>query len=320
MKPLVSICIPNYNGERYIRYAIESALNQSYRNIEVVVIDNASTDGSWNIIKSYGKRVRKFRHKFNIGYNRNLNSCVEIAKGKYMKILHSDDILEKDAVEHQTKIMKNMPTAGFVYSPVRFINEEGNFIGNSAQPENDTLIPGIKKLAELLEGNHIMFPSVMIRKECFEEAGFFDGEMPYCNDWDMWMRICMKYDAAYSSRISALYRVHTSSGSMKYEKTHIDGFDQIKCLNKIFSMINDNSILERKKYYYKRLAMEQISRGLNLVIKGNGNHGRKYIMFSPIAYNNAAFTLFSYFIYMTTYLGKIPAKYLLALGKKITRQ
>ncbi|MDI6720940.1 MAG: glycosyltransferase family A protein, partial [Candidatus Aenigmarchaeota archaeon] len=83
MKPLVSICIPNYNSERFIKQTIKSALSQSYPNIEVIVCDNASTDNSCNIIKSFGKKIRRYRNKINIGQNDNLNKCISLSKGKY---------------------------------------------------------------------------------------------------------------------------------------------------------------------------------------------------------------------------------------------
>lgn len=312
MKPLVSICIPNYNGGRYIRQAIDSALSQTYRNTEVVIIDNASTDNSWSIIKSYGKKIRKFRQKANMGYNRNLNTCIELARGKYMKILHSDDLLEKDAVSCQVDVMEKAPSAGFVYGTVNLIDETGEIIGTSSH-ENVGLVSGRKKLADLLEGNHIMFPSVMVRKECFYNVGFFDGEIPYCNDWDIWMRICMKYDAVSVGGVSASYRTYSQSGgTVRYEMHDISGFQMYRCLTKILSMAGSEG-LKKRNYYYKKLAKEQVSRGLSLVKKGRKDHGRRYIMAASSVYDGFFFRLLVYFIYMLTYAGM--SGFILKLGR-----
>ncbi len=313
MKPLVSICIPNYNGERYIRHAIESALAQTYRRTEIIVTDNASTDGSWDIIKSF-RRIKKFRHKSNMGYNRNLNTCVELAKGKYVKILHSDDMLEKDAVKTQVEAMESAPAAGFIYSPVKLIDEKGDFIENFSAGDAALIIPGKQKLAELLNGNHIMFPSVMIRAECFRKVGLFDGEIPYCNDWDMWMRISMKYDVAYSNCVSASYRVYRhSGGTVRYEVHDISGFQMYMCLTKILSMISDESILKNGRRYYKNLAMEQISRGLSLIKKGRKSHGRRYVLAASSMYDGFLFRLSVYAVYLLTYAGM--SGIILRLGK-----
>ena len=313
MKPLVSICIPNYNGEKYITHAIESALAQTYRKTEIIVVDNASTDGSWDIIKSF-RKIKKFRHKANLGYNRNLNTCIELAKGKYVKILHSDDILEKDAVKMQVEAMESAPAAGLVYSPVKLIDENGDFIGNFSAGDAAPVVPGKQKLAELLNGNHIMFPSVMIRADCLRKVGLFDGEIPYCNDWDMWLRISMKYDIAYINSVSASYRVYSQSGgTVRYEVQDISGFQMYRCLTKTLSAISDESILKNGRRYYRNLAMEQISRGLSLIKRGKKSHGRRYILAASSINDGFVFRLSVYAIYLLTYAGM--SGIILRLGK-----
>ncbi len=315
MKPLVSICIPNYNGERFLKSAIESALSQTYPRIEVVVVDNASTDGSWDIVRSF-RKVKKVRQRINVGYNDNLNTCVAVANGKYIKILHSDDILESDAVEKQVAMMESNPNTGLVCGSVNFMDESGSFIKKFSVSDEDFIIRGMDKLRELLEGNHIIFPSVMMRKECFESVGLFDGEIPYCNDWDMWMRICMKYDIGHIGSVTASYRIHKNSGgTVRYETVDISGLQQYRCLSKILSMIKDENILGSRSHYYKRLAKEQISRGLDLARRGKRVHGRRYIMSAAVMCDSFWMRLASYLICLATYI--LPAGMMLSAGKKI---
>ena len=317
MRPLVSICIPNYNGERFLKAAIESALSQTYPRIEVVVVDNASTDGSWNIIGSF-RKAKKVRQRINVGYNDNLNTCVAVAKGKYIKILHSDDVLESDAVEKQVAMMENNPSTGLVYGSANFMDENGIFIKKFSVSDEDFIVHGTEKLKELLEGNHIIFPSVMMRKECFESVGIFDGEIPYCNDWDMWMRICMKYDIGHIGSVTASYRTYSSSGgTVRYETTDISGLQQYRCLSKILSVIKDVDMLKRRSHYYKRLAKEQISRGLDLARRGKRVHGRRYIMSAAVMCDSFWMRLASYLICLATYV--LPAGLILATGKRVIR-
>jgi len=320
MKPLVSICIPNYNGEKFLEESLKSAISQTYPNIEIIVLDNASTDKSCDIVKSFGNKVKLYRHRTNVGYNDNLNSCIRIAEGKYIKILHSDDMLEINAVEIQVIAMEKSDNIGISYGSVNFIDESGKPVEKTSfSVDVEGITSGMKKLEELLKGNHIMFPSVMIRKKCFDNIGLFDGEIPYCNDWDMWMRICMHYDIAFIHEAIARYRIHTESGTKKYEETHIDGFDQYKCLTKIFTMISDEILLNRKSGFFRRLAGEQISRGLYFVSNGNKAHGRRCILTSAIISNNPAFTVIVYVIYMSTFFGKRFSGILLQLGRLMTK-
>ena len=161
----------------------------------------------------------------------------------------------------------------------------------------------------------MMFPSIAIRKECFDAVGVFDEELPFCCDWDMWIRICTKYDIAYLKDMIACYRVHDESGSQKYEKTNLSGLDQYKMFNKIFRLITDKTILRKRKHYYFILAREQIAKSLHLTIKGNSKQARKYVITSVLIKDNPLFLLSFLFFYLLPFLGKYPSKLILKIGK-----
>lgn len=117
MNPLVSIVIPVYNREKYISEAIESAINQTYKNIEIVVVDNCSTDHTWDILKNYAekdKRIRIFRNDRNIGPVLNWQECFHKAKGEYIKILWSDDWMSLDFIEKAISLFDK--DTAFVFS------------------------------------------------------------------------------------------------------------------------------------------------------------------------------------------------------------
>ncbi|WP_167494713.1 MULTISPECIES: glycosyltransferase family 2 protein [Vibrio] len=161
MSELVSILIPVYNRENLIRETLESAMNQDYENIEIIVVDNNSSDNTWSIVSSLAledSRVKIFRNSTNIGPVKNWIKCIELANGKYGKILFSDDVICKDFVTSSVELMDDK--TAFVYSSVnvgpsldsvrlsyRFSNKSGLyplniFINNSILSNNTPLSPG----------------------------------------------------------------------------------------------------------------------------------------------------------------------------------
>lgn len=123
--PLVSILIPTYNREKYIGEAIESAINQTYKNIEIVIVDNCSTDNTWKILQSYklkDGRVQIFQNEKNIGPVYNWVECFKRAKGEYTKILWSDDWMSLDFIENAISVFNN--DIGFVISPQQILNDK----------------------------------------------------------------------------------------------------------------------------------------------------------------------------------------------------
>lgn len=164
MEKLVSILIPAYNRESVIADTIRSALMQSYKNIEIVVVDNASTDGTWSVIQSMAgsdDRVRAFRNESNLGPVRNWQRCVDEATGFYGKILWSDDLIAPDFIEKTLSIFDD--DMAFVYSGVRVFTDtvEGGddyyFIGNTGARPSDEYIDRV-----LLDSNVPVSPGCAI--------------------------------------------------------------------------------------------------------------------------------------------------------------
>lgn len=121
--PLVSIIIPVYNRERFVRDAIESALRQTYSNIEVIVIDNCSADNTWNVVNEYSDiRLKSFRNERNIGPVKNWEKGIKLAKGEYIKILFSDDYIEDNYIEKTVCLFSN--DIAFVLTSIKFVYNE----------------------------------------------------------------------------------------------------------------------------------------------------------------------------------------------------
>lgn len=117
----VSILIPTFNSEKYIAETIESALNQTYKDFEIILVDNASSDKTWEIIKEYQNKyssiIVSFQNSENIGPIKNWMKCIELASGEYAKIIWSDDLIENDFLEKTVPILKKHNDVGFVFSP-----------------------------------------------------------------------------------------------------------------------------------------------------------------------------------------------------------
>ncbi|MFK2186199.1 glycosyltransferase family 2 protein [Bacteroides fragilis] len=129
--PLVSIVIPTYNREQYIEDAIKSAINQTYRNIEIIIVDNCSTDSTWDILNRWAERderIKVFRNKMNIGPVLNWNECFEHTSGDFIKILWSDDWMAIDFIEKAMAVFD--ATVAFVISWHQIISEDGSVLSN----------------------------------------------------------------------------------------------------------------------------------------------------------------------------------------------
>jgi glycosyltransferase involved in cell wall biosynthesis len=148
-KDLVSVLIPVYNREHIISETIDSALNQSYENTEIIIVDNNSSDGTWNVIQKYQKKfpkIKAFRNNDNIGPVRNWKKCIEMANGKYGKILWSDDLIDNLFIEKTIRLMSS--NVGFVFSGAEIFSENINgverchFIGRTGIYKSKAYIEG----------------------------------------------------------------------------------------------------------------------------------------------------------------------------------
>jgi glycosyltransferase involved in cell wall biosynthesis len=129
--PKVSILIPVFNREKIISKTIESALNQTYDNIEVIIVDNVSEDSTYSIVQAYADkdmRVKAFQNDDNIGPVKNWLKCVEYSNGEYIKFLWSDDLIAENFIEKTIKYLENYDDVGFAYSPVLLIDENDNHL------------------------------------------------------------------------------------------------------------------------------------------------------------------------------------------------
>lgn len=214
--PAVSICIPNYNYRRYLSDALTSSLNQTFRDIEVLVVDNCSDDGSMELVEEFARRdprVIAHRNERNIGMFGNFNRCLELARGRYIKFLCADDILEPGCVEALLGSMESRPDVRLAACARHVFGEEGSpgkTIGYSRRNET---IAGAQVLRDCFyKGNIIGEPTaVMFRRA--DAAGGFDGSYLQIFDLEFWLRLLEEGWFSFVPEPLCGIRQHPETGS-----------------------------------------------------------------------------------------------------------
>ncbi len=191
--PLVSIIIPVYNGSDYMREAIDSALSQTYENIEIIVINDGSSDGGETdrIARSYGDKIR-YIHKENGGVSSALNVGIREMNGEYFSWLSHDDVYSSDKVEKQVEVIKQFDKNTIVGCGHNMINEDSQFLSGN---KSELLFSPFKLhsseevLKGLLEKRTLNGCVLLIPKEIFEKSGCFDESLRFCQDRIMWYNV-----------------------------------------------------------------------------------------------------------------------------------
>ena len=209
---LVSVIMPAYNAELYIAESIESALKQTLKALEVIVVDDGSNDKTVEIAESFGKRVRVFRQK-NGGAATARNYAVNQARGDWIAFLDSDDLWNSEKIETQISNCPNM-----VWSHTNYVFIGSGHDGTVKSSERAPQYGG-NVLSNLVINNFIGTSTVIMRRETFLELGGFDESLRAIQDWDLWLRAASKYELGYIPQTHAKYRVHAASTSRSARKT-----------------------------------------------------------------------------------------------------
>lgn len=215
--PKITVLMLVYNGEDFIKKAIDSILYQTYHNFELLIINDGSTDNSLNIINGFNdSRIRILNNDGNKGLTYSRNRGVKEAKGEYIAIIDCDDINEKSRLEKQLNFLEKNPEFAVIGSMVQSIDHNGNFIGKPW----DLSAPHEKIPCILLFRNYIANPAAMFRKNVFKSLDY-RSEYPPAEDYDLWVRISENYKLWNIQKILLYYRVHDANiSSLKLKKRH----------------------------------------------------------------------------------------------------
>lgn len=215
-EPLVSVCIPAYNSAAYIKDTMESILNQTYQNIELIVVDDNSKDDTYEMAKSIkDERIKVYKNEKNLGMVGNWNHCLELASGEFLKLICSDDMIDQNALEKEAKAMAEHPTVNLVESDTRLVDIYGKKTGAYKRYHKSGLVDG-KKVAKkaLIYKNFFGAPvNNLMRKTAFEQVGGFDETFTYILDFDLWVSIACTGDIYIIHELLNSFRIRNDSNT-----------------------------------------------------------------------------------------------------------
>ncbi len=222
MRRTVTICIPTYNYAAYLGNAIQSVLNQTFADWELIVVDNCSTDNTAEVVAPFiNERVRYIRNETNLGMVGNWTRCLELAQGELIGLLHADDAYLPRLLEVAVTTLDAHPEVGYFYSAYRFMDAEGR-PANLAQPFPVAHVwPGEREFQEHIRLPYVQCPTVILRRAAIEAVGPFATapELGLADDWEMWLRIELAgWQVAYSPEPLALWRWHQGSLSREVDR------------------------------------------------------------------------------------------------------
>ena len=253
--PLVSVIIPTYNRAALVTRAIESVLQQTFSSHEVIVVDDASTDETAQMLSSrYGSKIVYIKKDINQGLAAARNTGIRAATGTLVAFLDDDDEWLPDKLALQVPLISPDAAAGLVYCGYTQVAEDGSIIRH-IRPEKKGFI-----LSDLLEDNYITgsASAVLIKREVLDKAGYFDETLTACEDWDLWIRIARQCPIDYADHILVIYKIHA-------DNMHKDLFkmeqNTARVLDKHRSSMNEKIRSRRFYRHYISFAWQQYKAG-----------------------------------------------------------
>ncbi|WP_028456454.1 glycosyltransferase family 2 protein [Chitinilyticum litopenaei] len=266
MPPLVSICICAYNRADFIGESIDSALAQSYSNIEIIVVDDGSSDTTPGIIaeyaKAYPEKIRPFLLEENIGPCLVRNHAFQQARGKYIALLDSDDRMLPDRIHKQVEFMESHPDHVGVFTMIRAINAQG--LPDQKLDEEAALfnMPINNLRYQLLHGNFLNAPSALILANTLKMQGGLEPTLTYLHDYDLWVRLLAIGEMARLPEILTEYRIHggnLSIGDNVLRNSAQIGMEIAATINRAAQLWSINQIAGRALTTSKEIADLQLN-------------------------------------------------------------
>lgn len=249
----VSIVVPVYNTEKYLEECIESCLRQTYQNIEIIAVDDGSTDGSAKILEKFSKQIKVIR-KENGGTPSALNAGIKSMGGEWFKWLSADDALYENAIEALVREAESQGEPGkscIFYSSYDIIDENSHVVGEFIEPNYNNL-NSLQRNTILLDHYFGNGSTSLIHKSVFERFGIFDESIGYKEDYEFWMRCCLIHDCNLFliPQKLAKYRVHPTQLTRTRVRQNLERVNSIK--NLILGRLPDDKrakyLLELKNY------------------------------------------------------------------------
>ena len=223
----VSVVIPVFNGQDFVGEAIDSVLNQTFRDFEVIAIDDGSTDETPDILRAYGDQIT-WQSQGNYGQASAINRGVGLAAGEYVAYLDADDVCLPERLEVQVHYLESHPDVALVYSDRYEIDKFGKVQGVMKSRATDNFL--------LLQQDYVPRSTVMQRKACLNEIGLFDEAHTGNDDWDMWVRMSEQYRLSYIDQPLIGYRIHDKNISIiRPRRLNYNRWTRMRMLKEVYS-------------------------------------------------------------------------------------
>jgi glycosyltransferase involved in cell wall biosynthesis len=213
--PKVSVIMPCFNHARFLQESVQGIIRQTSSDWELIIVDDCSTDYSWEIMSGLARkdsRITVIRHERNLGASRSRNDGMRAAMGEFLGFCDSDDVWEADKLAVQVRMLEENKECDVTYCDAIFIDEGGRPTGNRFSGEFP--VPGTgggQLFYELVSRNFINMQTVLMRRDCVTESGYFDEGIKWVEDWWYWLTVSRAHRFIYSKEPLAKYRVHGKS-------------------------------------------------------------------------------------------------------------
>lgn len=271
----ISVIIPVYNSCDTIANTIDSVLNQDYRNIEIIVVNDGSTDGLFELLSNNYIDNIKLITTVNRGVSSARNTGINNSTGNYIAFLDSDDIWAPDKLSKQIKLIESCSDYCVCYTDRYLINMNSEILITKNRKHHTGDI-----LNKIIVSNFICLSSVIIKKECFETCGYFDENLTVSEDYDLWIRISSRYKFIYLDEKLVYYRITTGSLTKDRKRMLNNAFNVFSkniCNYEILSKVKLLTIIRFYSDTYKSL-------GLYYYDSANYAVSLKLFMFSVLLY------------------------------------
>jgi len=295
--PKVSITIAAYNNAKFLPEVLDSIFNQTYKDFEVIIVDDASTDNTQEVVKQYQNKVTYERLPKNRGSAAAWNRAIESANGEYIVLASADDTWLPERLLEQVAILDKQPDVGLVYARCVTTDENGNPIREDSTHKE---YPRGKVFLDLFMYENFMPAStVMFRKLLLPKSGMLDESLRLCQDYDFYLRLARHTEAGFADKVLLKYRKHP--GSITTDKRHNAFIYQRKVIDKIWNLCKDapESGLTYK-LYCKRLVKQCLKEGRYYLRHKEPQLARislkealKYSPFNPVVIYHYLRTVFS---------------------------
>jgi len=263
--PKVSVVIPTFKRSHIISRSVQSVLNQSYRDFEIIVVNDGFKDNTEEVLKSFNdKRIKYLEHDQNMGQSAARNTGIKAARGQYIAFQDSDDEWLPEKLAKQMRVFEtSSPHVGVVYTQRWSTADNINF----HIPFSKTNIKVDSFRKNLLQRSLITPQSAMVLADCFKKAGFFDESLHHLEDWELWIRISKYYEFKFLNE--PLVKVYHENDNISGNQDNL-----IKAMESILSKHFENFKGAGKRI----LAMQYYSLGNLLCRNGDFSRGRKYLL------------------------------------------